>query len=315
MEETLDVIEFPSEGRYAVEVGLIVPDSLFNGDGLFEVSLSDTAGNSSTFAAAFSLDLAFGDDAYLNLVKGDTSVRLDGSDILQDQLSMITWCNSLPHIPSGFDPVPITDHYCVHLSENDTYSAGAGLNIEYDESLLSGVEETSLALFRWDGPTLSWIQVDGSVVSTELDVVSASILEGGTYAVFATAVSDDELPPHPINDLGGVGVPRGNGHVDLDWTAPRDDLRGQVVDYVLAYSPVPFSQSDWAALPKIRNLADPGEPGEHEVASVVLPEGGQRYYVAIRAKDAAANLAPWATSPRSFRARATRMRCLLPRRI
>ena len=65
-----------------------------------------------------------------------------------------------------------------------SFSIPAAMAILYDPATLpSGVSESQLRLFRFDGT--SWQLVEGSAVNTETNAVSGLITGGGTYAIFS----------------------------------------------------------------------------------------------------------------------------------
>jgi hypothetical protein len=288
--DTVSMTRAGEEDPYSGVVSISLSDSLFHGAGWFDVSLSDVGGTT-TFPVDFRLGLA-GPEESLDLFAWQADLHLKAGETGAERLSLGAKCGAAVVIPAGFEAVQVTDSFSFHLSAGDSYPSGAGINIHYDESQVAGLDERSLGLFRWSPQTQEWIAVPGSIGSLAGDVVSAVVNEGGTYGVFASESSEDQVPPGSVADLGAVEA-LGQGAVMVDWTAPGDDgTEGTAVEYQIAYADAPITQQGWAEASKVLGLPSPQPAGAHEAMSTVLPEPGHLYYLAVRTKDEAGNLSP-----------------------
>lgn len=87
-----------------------------------------------------------------------------------------------PAPPAGEGMVPGTARSIG--PEDLSFTIPADMAILFDPAALpSGVTESQLRLFRFDGTT--WQPVQGSAVNTETNAVSGFITAGGTYAIFS----------------------------------------------------------------------------------------------------------------------------------
>jgi len=122
------------------------------------------------------------------------------------------------------------------------------------------------------------------------------------YAALAllalTACDDDSSPPvgpsdtiapDAVTDLSAVVV--GDGEVQLTWTAPGDGLAAATVDRYdvrVAYA-TPF---DWNTAVVVPSPPEPSAPGSPQQFTVTGALRGRDLVAAVRALDAAGNLAP-----------------------
>ena len=174
------------------------------------------------------------------------------------------------------------------------------MNFFYRDSALLGLDETTLALYRWNDALSQW-QLVPSAVAISSDVLSASLTELGTFALFADA-SDDIAPPGAINDLRAT--PGTNGwNVRLDWTAPGDDgSQGTAATYVLRFSTAEITASNVEQAVIVPIAQAPHVAGTAESFEIVMPAPGVNYFFTLQALDKAGNLGPLstATAARSY---------------
>lgn len=291
--ESLSVSGGPAP--YSATAGIELTDPLFDGRGLFEVAIEDFAGNVSSFLSIFDLALAQAGES-IDMFAGSADLRVQGTDLETTQAGLISWSNAPVFIPPGFEPIPVSGLFSMHFSDDDLFPSFGGLNIGYDDADVEGLDETSLVILRWDGSGYIWATIDSSLVAPSINAVSVPIIEGGTYCVFAGSPSSDVTPPGQNPDFGGVGVNKGQGHVELDFISSGDDgYQYRATEYLLAYSEDEFDEEDWDDVPKLPGLGEPADPGMRELATVVLPEENHPYYLAIRTKDEAGNIGPIST--------------------
>ncbi|MCK4411970.1 MAG: hypothetical protein KAY32_00365 [Candidatus Eisenbacteria sp.] len=211
--EVLPVTHMLAEGYYYADVALDLDDLDFDGSGLFEISLEDSVANAAEYVADFTLGFAAaGEPAHLSL--GAAEFHVAGSDVDADQFDLITSCNAVPYEPEGFTWAPLTVLFSMHLAADDVFAAGAGLNTAYADEVLTGVDETSVTLCRWDPAGRIWLAADSSLVGVAANGVSSPAEAGGLYCLFASATSSDETPPSAIDDLTAIpgdGGRQGNG--------------------------------------------------------------------------------------------------------
>ncbi len=281
----------PSEDRWTGTYAFDLDDPLFDRTGTLEIWLEGTSGGTSIFTTAFVVDEAEA-SAYYEAHLGSSELNVPGDELESTQLVIAASSNAVAHGAAAQGLLQVSDLYAVHLVADDVFAGAGGMNLAYDDSLLAGIDETTLAAFRWNEVTRTWDPLLDGLVSTRSNVVSAPVPGGGVYAVLGTAMSDDLVPPGRIDDLGAVGVP-GGGTIEVLWTATGDDgLAGTLEGYVVAYADSPLVETDWDLYPQIAITATPGAPGSPESAVLELPEEGHLYHLAIRGKDEASNLSP-----------------------
>jgi hypothetical protein len=279
-------------GYFTADVEIDIADTLFEGSGVFEVTLEDTLHNSTIFVAPFQIDEARAGE-HLEEYQGPAEFNIPSADVLSDQLYTTISTNAVPYRsldPPGF---PVTDMFSIGLGHDNSWPSVGSVNIAYDDSLLVGVDETSLVLARFDLGSLEWVPVDSSRVVPGGNTATGLMDSRGVFCVFAGAGSDDENPPGGVEDLGGV--PRdGVGHIEFLWTAPGEDGSegGPVQEYILGYSQAPFTEASWDTISKRQIGLVPGAPGSDESALVHLPVPRTLYYFGLRSKDEASNLSP-----------------------
>jgi PGF-CTERM protein len=102
---------------------------------------------------------------------------------------------------------------------NVTADSWLSLNVSYTDADVSGVEEDSLLLYRWNGT--AWDEIPGSGVNTAKNYVYANVTNFSQIAPFGNPVST----PRPRG--GGGGAPRdsdGDGISDVDEMLAGTDL-------------------------------------------------------------------------------------------
>ncbi len=275
---------------YNGSVAINTADTLYTGDGFFNIFLSDTAGNESTFFSTFELwNVEAGSELFLD--RGNKSCFLGSDNITQSSLVLVNLSNA-SLMPTGSGLTSMGDQFTVHVSPEDEYPSGATINISYDDTLLAGLDETSITIMRWDPTGLSWVSVSGSLGAPPINVVSASVPTGGVYRAFATALSSDVITPSAVNDFGAVGT-QSSGELIIDWTAPGDDgMIGTALDYIVAQSESLITEENWPTKDKSVLPKQPSAAGSYEMATILLPEGGRPYYLALRTRDEAGNMSP-----------------------
>ncbi len=289
--DTLPVGAAPGPDHFRALLQVSLADSTFDGNGLFEVTMTDAAANRSVFTVPFVVETATAGEPQLT-ERGPGSMNLFSPNVPHDQVASGASSNAAPFRVPGFAPVPTGDIYSFHMTLDDQYQAPAAINIAYDDSLLAGCDERSLRIFRWDSGVRQWTPIDGSAVSTGSNVVSALVYAGGVFCVFAEQMVSDPIPPASVQDLGAVGT-AGLGAIQLLWTATGDDgSQGAAQDYIVAYGDAPITQATWAELPKIDIPGGDLAAGSSAIYSANLPLSGHLYYLALRAKDKASNLSP-----------------------
>lgn len=289
--ESLQVGFSPEEQRYFAEILFPPEEPLFDGTGVFETFLADTAGNASVFTTPFRLHEVQTGDAF-ELFHGPADLNILAENIHTNQTASGASSHAVAFRVADLQIFQVSDLFSLHLAEDDALSTAGGLNVSYDDSLLTGLDETSLRLYRWERQERRWSPLDSSLVSVGSNVVSAPAHEGGVFCLFAERESWDSVPPGPIEEFGAVGV-EGGGAVELLWTATGDDgTSGAAQDYTVAYADSVFTEAEWADLPKVVVGREVAPAGTECTARLNLPREGQLYYLAMRGKDEASNLSP-----------------------
>jgi hypothetical protein len=287
--ESLLVQQVGGSNHYQTQLSIPLPDPDFFGSGLFEIRLTDTQTNTSVFTTPFVLNVAAPNE-HFEIAQGQANLNVLKETIQTEQLGAGAGSNTVPYRATGQDLLPIGDVYAFHLAVSDQYSLPATINVAYDDSLLGGIDERSLGVYRWDPASLQWQLLTTSLVSTGGNVASATVEHGGVFCLFATEGTFDVIPPNGVLDFGATGVP-GQGAVDLFWSAAGDDgSYGGAQDYIVAYSEEPFAQGDWDELPQVAIPGNEAQAGTELTATLHLPKEGQLYYLGLRAKDEASNL-------------------------
>ncbi len=122
---------------------------------------------------------------------------------------------------------------------------------------------------------------------------------GGTKYIDLDAIiiSDPEVIP-PAFTLLSAATGSNNGEVDLNWTAPGDDVNtGTATEYIIRYAASAIdTEAKWDAATDITGEPTPLVAGTAQSMTVVLTPG-QTYYFALRALDDSNNLAGLGNSP------------------
>jgi hypothetical protein len=287
--EVLPITFVPEDSRYVASHAFDLADSLFDGTGIVEFTLRDVFDNETMFTSTFLVDEAI-EGEYYEAHMGSVEINVLGEEVQWSQLSMVCATHTVPYGTAGL--YPVSDLHAFHLVDDDEFATAAGMNIAYDDSLLAGLDETTLGAYRWDPVSFTWNLLPDNIVSTRSNVVSAPVSEGGIFGIFATAISDDVTPPGRIEDFGAVGV-NGPGRAEVLWTATGDDdMVGVPEQVIIAFSDSTLTDETWELAAKIEIAEFPGTPGTNETATIRLPREGHLYYLAIRAKDEASNLSP-----------------------
>ncbi len=203
-------------------------------------------------------------------------------------------------IYQGHGPIPsaggvsasnqVSDLLFVALQE-DAYPLGPqplALNITYWATRLEGRDLNSLRLGLWTNG--GW-ETRSSELDPESQTLSAAQLPLGAYTLFADLTTDTN-PPSAITDLQ-VATGADTHKVDLQWSAPGGDgTNGLASYYEVRCSTAPITPDTWAAAIYFPPGLVPKPFGQPESVSLPMPEPDTVYYFAVRAVDAAGNLAP-----------------------
>jgi len=110
--------------------------------------------------------------------------------------------------------------------------------------------------------------------------------------ITALATSGDQTPPAAITDLLAE-TGSGEGDVLIGWTAPGDDGDlGTVTGYMIRHSISAIVENNWDEGTLYTAFPQPLQPGGGQSLILTGLVPGQLYYVAVRAFDESANLAP-----------------------
>lgn len=110
--------------------------------------------------------------------------------------------------------------------------------------------------------------------------------------ITALATSGDQTPPAAITDLLAE-TGSGEGDVLIGWTAPGDDGDlGIVTGYMIRHSISAIVENNWDEATLYTAFPQPLQPGGEQSLILTGLVPGQLYYVAVRAFDESANLAP-----------------------
>jgi hypothetical protein len=178
----------------------------------------------------------------------------------------------------------------LHVSPPGAFPADgrrASLRLIYSGEDLTGLDETSITLYWWNGT--GWAETP-SDQSIERGTVAALVTNMGTYVLMAGSAAEKN-PPSAIDDLAARTGER-HGYVDLTWTAPGNDgTNGAALAYALCYAEGEIlDETDWANADSLRLSIVPAPYGTPEQASVQLPIPGTLYHFALRARDEAGQL-------------------------
>ena len=103
-----------------------------------------------------------------------------------------------------------------------------------------------------------------------------------------TWTHNDDVAPARVNDLNAREVT--SNSVTLEWTATGDnEYSGRADSYELRYSTSPISAQNFLSATHIRDLPDPGDPGQKQQMTVEGLEPFTVYYFAMRVLDEVGN--------------------------
>ena len=103
---------------------------------------------------------------------------------------------------------------------NVTANSWIFLNVSYTDADVSGVEEDSLLLYKWNGTESAWVLANATGqpngVNTTGNYVYANVTSFSQIAPFG---NPDTTPP---GNVTGFTAAAGDGQVSLSWTNPGD---------------------------------------------------------------------------------------------
>ncbi len=264
--------------------------------GTVEVNCEPVAGERLAAADLFTLTTVVPTNAVMLRARdGWAEFHLDPGAVTTDQPGLVY----SSHAPGLSVPGPTKRQVGPVL----TAALGSGLalngtratvNVFYRDSALLGLDETTLAFYRWDDALSQW-QLMPSVAAISSDVLSASLTELGTFALFAEP-SDDTTPPGAINDLRAASGTNG-WNIRLEWTAPGDDgNQGTAATYVLRFNTAEITASNVEQAVVVPITQKPQTAGTAEHFEIAMPAPGVDYFFALQALDEAGNPGPLSTA-------------------
>jgi hypothetical protein len=270
---------------------LDLADSLADGSGVFEVAMTDTAGYSSQIFAPWWLD-GVRMDAPTICRHRDVLWQVAPPDLQTETAALTLAPVVFPHRSGSTGLTPVGAAYSIDVTNVINFPFGIGFNLSYTDEDVAGLDETSLALYRWDDAAIGWTREDSCTFSPAGNLATLLTHRAGTYGLFAQMASNDVTPPGAVDDLG-CATGTGQGKVVLMWTAPGDDGdAGQSLEYILRAGPRPVTEANWDSCAIVQSIPAPAPAGADELATIDLGSPGQLFYLALRARDEAGNLGP-----------------------
>jgi hypothetical protein len=162
------------------------------------------------------------------------------------------------------------------------------LNIHYLDEDIRGIDETSIALYRWVDANSIWAAVPYNQ-SVNDNVISAMVTNFGIYALFANVSSDTNAPAAITDLLAEAGdLPRA---IRLSWTAVGNDgTNGTALKYDLRYYHEEITTQNWAVATPYVVAQAPLAAGSQETWNLSMPDSGMLYHFAVCAVDEAGNV-------------------------
>ena len=274
--------------RYVGQLNINTQTPDFDGSGTFEVRATNSSQELNTFSSSFRM-FHLNHNEFDQAFEGQMDIHFSKNNVINDQFGIVSETYSQPYIQADVTLYPVSAMYNVSLELESNLNGGAAINIHYSDSDVDGLDETSLAIYRWNEATKSWIAVAESHGDIDRNVVSARTNQTGTYVIFARAASGDVIPPDRIKDLG-ASTGQGQGEINLKWTATGDDgLTGTATSYVIRYNEVPISHLNWENSTTIANPPQPVSSGSTQTVTARAPLSNKLYYFAIKVRDEAGN--------------------------
>jgi hypothetical protein len=283
-------VSMTNEGDRLFRGTLVVDtaDTLFDGVGTFEIAASDTAGNENHFFATWEISWVSPDDP-TDLAHRDALWQASPADVPAESNAITLAASTILHRSGAAELNAVGPMYSIGIAGVAEMNFGSGLNIEYVDEDVVGVDETSLRIYRWNDDLVQWVRDDSSYVSLAGNMVTTVTHVPGTYAVFAEATTTDSIPPSGVADLGATTGSMG-GSVLLHWTAPGDDGdQGTAAEYLLRYASQPITETNWDSATGVVAPQVPSAGSMDEVFSIGVPQASSLYYFALKSRDEAGN--------------------------
>jgi len=274
---------------FAGDLSIDLADTSFDGSGSLEFTILDSSGNSNNFISEFRLFPVSSTDSRELQIR-NFEILINKSNISTTQVAAISCQRALPYLAVKQGLYLVSQMFSVFLSRDNSFPVPAGLNIYYSKEDITGMDEQSLRLYRWDENQAAWVFVPGSNVNVQRNVVSALVNSTGIYAVFASSLSNDSVPPAAINDLGAVTGDR-PGKVVLTFTSPGDDgSTGRALSYILWFGRAEFTDANLDSMTVLPLCSIPKRGGARDTIIAMLPGANERYYFAVKSIDEAGNV-------------------------
>jgi len=186
---------------------VVLPKSIFEqGDGFILIEGVDADGVAFSYLDEYAFYTSFTAKTASSFqsVNGDMNLNISANDGagLSD-LIIYNYAWNLPTNGLPFNATRITDVYSFNAT--DLSSFNGSLEIIYDETKVDESLVASFAMYKWNAATEAWQIVDGDIeISTERNVIRASVNSMGTYAVFYWDGS--VAPPAPNPNRGSINL-------------------------------------------------------------------------------------------------------------
>lgn len=142
-------------------------------------------------------------------------------------------------VPSGYSALGSHIYDFSALSATSTsvssFDSAITVGIAYNASDVSGMDESSLKIYRYDGS--SWNQLSSCSVNTSTKTVSCTTTAFSTFGLFGSAsvlASGGPgfiLPIQYISPVTDAQAITGDGKISLSWTNPADSIFDHIVIY------------------------------------------------------------------------------------
>ena len=171
--------------------GIFLEDSTIN-------TLTENTASNNTYDDFYS-DQSSQDNSIINLTVGSHGSYPTKSSITYGNGIKIKGVDSPPLDPSGMKNIGTYIN-----ATNETSSSYVFLNISYNESDISSINESTLRMWRYNGTT--WTEVAGSNVNEADNYVYANITNFSIFAPLANAPPNvtSYAPTSPVNDVENV---------------------------------------------------------------------------------------------------------------
>ncbi len=251
------------------------------------IDISALATNGSAF---HSVDMAEVVAVNTNQYTGQSLIN-PSDELRERNTSGLAWRQMQGPLP-GAPGVFISPAVQFALADRGEMSSNATtlLIMKYEPELLAGVDESTIALYRRDALTGTWVG-EPHRLSIPARRVEAMLTNAGPYALFAQTTIDD-TPPAAIADLFAEVDETHLARIVLTWTATGDDGHaGTAAAYELLQHPEPITEENVHAVRSAPIPLVPSASGTPERYSFDPPPEETGYF-ALRARDKAGNVSP-----------------------